>query len=112
VEAWTNAAPASTVENLYGPTELTVAVRISVGSRAIAGTMHGGCRAAIRAPVDGMCARIIDDRLVDVEPGAIETADGRPAARSRLLARCHRDRARFVRLPGGSEMFYRTGDRK
>ncbi len=111
-EAWTNAAPASTLENLYGPTELTVAC---TAYRWDPGRSPGECSAGIvpiGAPVDGMCARIVDDRLVDVQPGAIgELLMAGPQRVHGYWRDATATERAFVRLPGGSEIFYRTGDR-
>lgn len=63
--AWAAAAPNSVVENLYGPTELTLACmawRLPVFAQA-SGT------APIGAPLAGLVARVVTPELTDVAPG-------------------------------------------
>jgi acyl-coenzyme A synthetase/AMP-(fatty) acid ligase len=112
VEAWANAAPASTVENLYGPTELTVACTAYRWHPARSPEECTSGVVPIGAPVGGMCARIVDDRLVDVEPGAIgELLMAGPQRVHGYWRDTTATERAFVRLPGGSDTFYRTGDR-
>jgi amino acid adenylation domain-containing protein len=111
-EAWTNAAPASTVENLYGPTELTVACTAYRWHPARSPEECMSGVVPIGAPIDGMCARIVDDRLVDVEPGAVgELLMAGPQRVHGYWRDTVATERAFVRLPGGAETFYRTGDR-
>jgi amino acid adenylation domain-containing protein len=112
VEAWADAAPASTIENLYGPTELTVAC---TAYRWDPARSPGECMAGvvpIGVPVSGMQARVVDDRLVDVEPGGIgELLMAGPQRVHGYWRDATATERAFVRRPGESEVFYRTGDR-
>jgi amino acid adenylation domain-containing protein len=111
-EAWAKAAPASTVENLYGPTELTVAC---TAYRWNPSGSPQECRAGvvpIGVPVNGMRARVVDDRLADVEIGGI--GELLMAGPQRVHGYWRDDLATeraFVQLPGEPDVFYRTGDR-
>src|SRR5262249_22806619 len=68
--AWAAAAPRSSVENLYGPTELTVACTSyrwdprSSQHEAVHGVVPIG------HPFEGMQATIVDETLQEVAPGA------------------------------------------
>jgi amino acid adenylation domain-containing protein len=112
VEAWADAAPASTIENLYGPTELTVAC---TAYRWDPARSPGECMTGIvpiGAPINGMHARVVDDRLVDVEPGGIgELLMAGPQRVHGYWRDAAATERAFVQLPGESEIFYRTGDR-
>jgi len=92
-ERWQAAAPNSTVENLYGPTELTIACFVyrwdGVAHESVNGIVPIG------RPLNGLAARVVDEELL---VGGLQTAPGywRDAAQTA---------GRFV------EGFYRTGDR-
>jgi amino acid adenylation domain-containing protein len=112
-EAWQAAAPGSTLENMYGPTELTIACS---QYRWDPGTSPAEC-------VDGLVP------LGDLYPGlddAVLGEDGRPGADEgelavggpQMFAGYWRDpeatAASMIELPdagGGSRRLYRTGDR-
>src|SRR5207245_171684 len=66
---WQEAAPGSTVENLYGPTELTLACTLY---RWDAATSPAECELGvvpIGYPYPEMTALIADESLREVEPG-------------------------------------------
>ena len=68
-EAWAAAAPASVVENLYGPTELTIACTLY---RWSAKTSPPECSAGlvpIGHPYPGMEALVVDESMQEVVPG-------------------------------------------
>lgn len=69
-EAWQAAAPSSTVENLYGPTELTIAC---TAYRWDPRTSPAECvhdNVPIGQPYDGLRALVVDDQLRPVPEGA------------------------------------------
>ena len=111
--AWQTAAPASRVENLYGPTELTIYCFEHVWRDGEA-TQENGI-VSIGRPLPGLGALVVDDDLrpvPDGEPGELlvcgpQTSPGywRDAAKTR---------ERFVDVPLSPtrvKRFYRTGDR-
>ncbi|WP_405581225.1 AMP-binding protein [Streptomyces sp. NBC_01190] len=102
-EDWGGAAPGSVVENLYGPTELTISCSVHrwdprtspgacVNDVVSIGTLHPGMRALLHEPSpDGtgeLC--VTGDQMF---PGYLDPAD---------------DEGRF--LDSGGERWYRTGD--
>ncbi|MEM6991236.1 MAG: amino acid adenylation domain-containing protein [Myxococcota bacterium] len=110
-EAWAEAAPASVVDNLYGPTELTLACteyRLHAESRAEA----EGDVVPIGQPLPQMRAKVVDESLHEVGVG--DTGELIMAGPQVALG-YWRDEARtaaaFVTPPGEREVFYRTGDR-
>lgn len=110
-EAWAEAAPESVLDNLYGPTELTLACtwyRLHEGSGAEA---HGGL-VPIGAALPQMRAKVVDEALHEVPPG--ETGELIMAGPQVALGYWRdetRTAAAFVVPPGETETFYRTGDR-
>jgi acyl-coenzyme A synthetase/AMP-(fatty) acid ligase len=113
--AWQAAAPNSVVENLYGPTELTIACLWYRWDEAISPGQSVNGIVPIGRPFDGLGAAVVDDELRTL-----------PAGESGELVVCGpqitpgywRDPAKtaeqFVELPGApfpAERFYRTGDR-
>jgi len=110
--AWAAAAPASRVENLYGPTELTIACAVYAwdGERSIAEAEHGVV--PIGAPYPAMRAIVVDDALAPVDPGeAGELLLTGPQVTLGYWRDPERTAAAFVVPPGEEEVFYRTGDR-
>ncbi len=109
--AWAQAAPASVVENLYGPTELTLACTVypivaEDPALALADVVPIG------APLPGMRAKIVDEELCEVAPGESgELALAGPQVALGYWDDPERTAAAFVVLPGETEVFYRTGDR-
>jgi amino acid adenylation domain-containing protein len=110
--AWAAAAPSSTVENLYGPTELTVACTVYRwhGHRSMMECEQGVV--PIGEPLPGMRALVVDDDLREVPPGhAGELVVAGPQRTPgywgdpQATARAH------VAVPGHEDLFYRTGDR-
>jgi amino acid adenylation domain-containing protein len=108
---WAEAAPNSTIENLYGPTEVTV---ICTGyrwdpSRSPAESEFGVV--PIGWPLSGLDALVVDDRLREVEPGREgELIVAGPQVTLGYLDDPEKTAAAFVVPPGRSERFYRTGD--
>ncbi|MFE1322877.1 AMP-binding protein [Kitasatospora phosalacinea] len=107
VEDWRAAAPAATVENLYGPTELTVTIAAyrwsDTGTPAVAvngvvpiGAVHAGHEVLLLDP-DGQPAEEVGELCIagpQLTPGYLDPGDGA----GRFLER-------------GGRTYYRTGDR-
>ncbi|HYI38523.1 MAG TPA: amino acid adenylation domain-containing protein [Thermoleophilaceae bacterium] len=108
-EAWLEAAPASAVENLYGPTELTILCmghRWQPGDTAEAGVVPIGGPLAQNRPL------VVDDELREVEPGAIgELIVAGPQVTLGYWRDPEQTATAFVVPPGSEEVHYRTGDR-
>jgi amino acid adenylation domain-containing protein len=109
--AWTAAAPTSQLENLYGPTELTVACTAYRWNPAQSARECGEGVVPIGVPLRGMRARVVDERLTDVAPGEIGELLVAGAQRAPGYWQDAEATSRvFVGLPGEEDMFYRTGD--
>lgn len=110
-QAWAGAAPRSTLENLYGPTEVTIACTLY---RWDPSRSPGECERGlvpIGDPLPGLQGLVVNDDLEEVEPG--ETGE--------LLMAGHqvapgywedpeRTAQAFVVPPGHTQRHYRTGD--
>jgi amino acid adenylation domain-containing protein len=112
VTAWAAAAPNSVIENLYGPTELTIACTYY---RWDDDTSPGQCELGITpigAPYPGMTVLVVDEELREVAPG---TAGELLMSGPQMALGYWKDPSRtadaFVRPPGHHETYYRTGDR-
>jgi amino acid adenylation domain-containing protein len=106
------AAPGSIVENLYGPTELTIACALHrwEGERSAAQSALG--IVPIGEPYPGMTAIVVGEDLREVAPGE----DGEllmtgPQMTLGYWRDAEKTAAAFVVPPGRTETFYRTGDR-
>ncbi len=109
---WVRAAPNSVVENIYGPTELTIACTAYRWNEA---TSPDECEQGvvpIGEPFDGMRALIVDPELREVANGADgELVMTGPQLTPGYWGESERTRRAFVRISGADETFYRTGDR-
>jgi len=109
--AWSEAAHASRVENLYGPTELTLACTlypIVAGDPVLAAADV----VPIGGPFPGMRVKVVDEALAEVavgESGELMLAG--PQVALGYWNDPERTAAAFVRPPGENSIFYRTGDR-
>jgi amino acid adenylation domain-containing protein len=112
--AWQRAAPASRVENLYGPTELTIACTAYTWDPTRSpGECHNGL-VPIGSPLPDLHALVVDEGLREVPPGeAGELLVAGPQRAIGYLDDQGADARAFVRLPGEapSDLYYRTGDR-
>jgi amino acid adenylation domain-containing protein len=111
-EAWSAAAPASVLENLYGPTELTVACTAYRWDSLFSPPECSDGLVPIGVPLNGMQVRVVDDRLVEVAPGQV--GELLLAGPQRTPGYWQDDAATsrsFVRLRGDDTIYYRTGDR-
>lgn len=112
VQRFAEAAPNSIVENLYGPTELTIACTLY---RWDPERSPAECELGvvpIGEPYPGMEARVVDEALREVPRGeagelimtGVQTALG-------YWEDPEKTAQAFVRPPGEERVFYRTGDR-
>lgn len=110
--AFASAAPNAGVENLYGPTEVTLACtgwRLPPGWTG-ADAVHGNVPIGTAFP--GLTALVVDAELrplPDGEPGELLMAG--PQVVDGYLNDPVRTDAAFVRPPGSADLHYRTGDR-
>ena len=112
VRQWALAAPNSAIENLYGPTELTIACTAYRwdNTSSLAECEHGV--APIGAPFDDMEVIIVDEELREVENGAPgELLVTGPQLSLGYWQEEETTRKAFVRLPDKPGVYYRTGDR-
>jgi amino acid adenylation domain-containing protein len=111
-DAWLAAAPESTLENLYGPTELTIACTLyRWDPRTSPGQAELGI-VPIGSPYPGMRAIVVDDDLREVAPGeAGELLMNGPQMSLGYWQDPAKTAAAFVTPNGSGEVYYRTGDR-
>jgi len=110
-EAWVSASPNAVVENIYGPTELTLACTAFRIDERMRAQSHNEV-VPIGAPFVGMRAKVVDPSLVEVPPGETgELIMAGPQVALGYWRDPERTAAAFVIPPGESEVFYRTGDR-
>jgi amino acid adenylation domain-containing protein len=112
-EAWQAAAPNSIVENLYGPTELTIACTVHRWDPATSPALCANELVPIGAPYPGLQAVLVDEQLTPVSPGdrgelCVCGAQTSPGYWHDPVKTAER----FVRIPatGRNDIFYRTGD--
>lgn len=112
VRQWRMAAPNSSVENLYGPTELTVSCTRHVwDDNCSPGQCENGI-VPIGEPFPGMEEIVVDDELREVAPGAEgELLMAGPQVSLGYHQAPEQTAASFIRLPARNEIYYRTGDR-
>ena len=111
-QAFAGAAPNSIVENLYGPTELTLACTLYRwdDERSPAESALG--LVPIGEPYPGMTVLVADDELREVAPGSDgELLMSGPQVTLGYWRDPEKTAAAFVVPPGREEVFYRTGDR-
>ncbi len=112
VERFRSAAPNAVIENLYGPTELTIACALY---RWDPERSPGECERGvvpIGAPYEGMIARVVGADLREVprgEPGELVMAG--PQTSPGYWNDPEKTATSFVRVEGDDRTFYRTGDR-
>lgn len=110
-EGWLAAAPHSTVENLYGPTELTI---VCLGYRWVPGRSRAeaeGGVVPIGEPLPANEPLVVDAELREVRPG--ETGELLVAGPQVTLGYWddpERTAQAFVVPPGRDRVHYRTGD--
>lgn len=106
---WSLAARNSIIENIYGPTELTIACTAYRWDRE---TSEGECEngvVPIGQPFKNMDALIVDEQFGETTEGELIMTG------PQLTLGYWRDPAKtnaaFVRVPGREGLYYRTGDR-
>ncbi len=112
VSQWALATPNSVIENIYGPTELTIAC---TAYRWDAAKSPADCEQGtvpIGEPFDGMEALVVDEELREVEIGGSgELLMTGPQLSLGYWQDAEKTARAFVAVPGKAGKFYRTGDR-
>lgn len=112
VQKWAEAAPQSVVENLYGPTELTIACTLYRWNAQTSPAQSEHGVVPIGEPYPGMTLLVADEHLREVQVGeAGELLMTGPQLTLGYYKDAQRTAAAFVVPPGRSEVYYRTGDR-
>ncbi|MBD3292414.1 MAG: amino acid adenylation domain-containing protein [Armatimonadia bacterium] len=110
--AWAAAAANSTVENLYGPTEVTLACTAYRWDPARCPAESEADVVPIGEPFPGLSALVVDSEMCAVPPGTEgELLMAGPQVVSGYWLDPGLTQERFVRLPGSEAIWYRTGDR-
>lgn len=109
---WSLAAPNSVVENIYGPTELTIACTAYRWDPVRSPNESEQGTVPIGYPFKNMETLVVDEAFREVEPGA----DGELLMTGPQMSLGYWDDAQktaqaFVVPPGRTSTFYRTGDR-
>jgi non-ribosomal peptide synthetase component F len=110
--AWLEAAPNSILENLYGPTELTIACTLYRWDPARSPAECEVGVVPIGEPYPDMRVLVVDENLQEVPAGSVgELLMNGPQMTSGYWRDPEKTAAAFVVPPGRTEVFYRTGDR-
>jgi amino acid adenylation domain-containing protein len=110
--AWLEAAPNSVLENLYGPTELTISCTHYRWDRLLSPPESELEIVPIGDPHPGMNVLVVDRSLNEVAPGEEgELLMNGPQMSLGYWKDAERTAAAFVVPPGKSDVYYRTGDR-
>jgi amino acid adenylation domain-containing protein len=110
--AWLQAAPNSTLENLYGPTELTIACTLYRWDPARSPAESELGIVPIGAPYPSMGVLVADENLREVAPGQEgELLMNGPQMSLGYWKDPVKTLAAFLMPPGKTEIYYRTGDR-
>jgi amino acid adenylation domain-containing protein len=112
IQAWCEAAPRSIVENLYGPTELTIACTLYRwdAGRSPAESEMG--IVPIGYPYPSMNYLVVDQELNEVAPGEEgELLMNGPQMSLGYWKDAKKTAEAFLIPPGQTEVYYRTGDR-
>lgn len=112
VQDWRRAAPDSMIENIYGPTELTIACTAYRWNDANSPSECEQGVVPIGEPFDNMKALIVDQELRRVRDG--EDGELVMTGPQLTLGYWHDEEKTgraFVQIPGHDSTFYRTGDR-
>jgi amino acid adenylation domain-containing protein len=112
VRHWALAAPNSAIENIYGPTELTIACTAYRWDNTKSPDECEQGIVPIGEPFDGMRALIVNEQLREVEDGR----DGELLMTGPQLSLGYwqdgeKTRQAFVPVAGKTGTYYRTGDR-
>ena len=109
---WLAAAPNSIVENLYGPTELTIACTLYRWETVLSPAQSELGIVPIGYPYPGMKVLVVDENLREISAGQEgELLMNGPQMSLGYWKDAQKTAAAFVMPPGQNEIFYRTGDR-
>jgi amino acid adenylation domain-containing protein len=109
---WLRAAPNSIVDNVYGPTELTVCCTAYRVDPSTVATLADNGLVPIGQPLPGMRALVVDSELHEVGPGEVgELLMTGPQLAEGYWHNPELTRQAFVTPPAETETFYRTSDR-
>ena len=110
---WALAAPNSVIENIYGPTELTIACTAYRWNDKLSPEQCEHGIVPIGEPFDDMEVLIADENLEEVQDGmAGELLMRGPQMSAGYWQDEERTKPAFVAVPGkNGKVFYRTGDR-
>ncbi|PZR73360.1 MAG: D-alanine--poly(phosphoribitol) ligase, partial [Chthoniobacterales bacterium] len=112
VRDWRMAAPNSIIENIYGPTELTIACTAYRWNDASSPAECEQGVVPIGEPFDHMKALIVNEQLRAVEDGqAGELIMTGPQLTLGYWHDEEKTKKAFLRVPGQDGTYYRTGDR-
>jgi len=110
-KAWAEAAPKSIIENLYGPTELTIACTYYRWDAELSPDLSERGVVPIGDPFPDMLPIVVDERLQEVGPGESgELLMAGPQVSPGYWKDTERTAAVFLVPPNRLETFYRTGD--
>jgi len=110
--AWLEAAPNSILENLYGPTELTISCTLYRWDQLRSLVESELEIVPIGYPHPGMNVLVADQNLNEVSPGEEgELLMNGPQMSLGYWRDTEKTAAAFVIPPGKSDVYYRTGDR-
>jgi amino acid adenylation domain-containing protein len=112
-EVWADAAPRSSVENLYGPTEVTIACTVHRFERSESARLALLGSVPVGTPLPGLTAAVVDDALAAVPAGETgELCMAGPQVSLGYWEAPEKTAERFVHMPwdGQGRLWYRTGD--
>jgi amino acid adenylation domain-containing protein len=110
--AWLESAPNSTLENLYGPTELTISCTLYQWDRVRSSEESELEIVPIGYPHPGMNVLVTDPDLKEVAPGEEgELLMNGPQMSLGYWRDPEKTATAFLVPPGKSDVYYRTGDR-
>ena len=111
VRIWSEAAPHSEIENLYGPTELTINCTYYRWDPEKSPRECSGGIVPIGYPNPGMTALVCDEDLNEILGGEIgELLMAGPQVSLGYLGDPEKTMQAFLVPPGQKELYYRTGD--
>jgi len=112
VTAWSEAAPRSIIENLYGPTELTIACTLYRWNPETSPQECVNGVVPIGKEYPGMSVLVANEKLEEVAPGETgELLMTGPQLSLGYWRDSEKTAAAFVVPPGKNRIYYRTGDR-
>lgn len=110
-ESWAAAAPNSILENLYGPTEVTIACTAYRWNRETSPQESKYGWVPIGSPLPGLRSLVVDEELQEVPPGNEgELLMSGPQVTLGYWQDEERTNEAFIRIADGS-IYYKTGDR-